>query len=420
MAYLKSDTDVELFESYGRLINPSYPQFLNRLGIDKTAIRAVGATITDSDGKVYIDCVGGYGIFNLGHNHPKIIEALIHQLKSNQLVTKPFITELPVTLAKYLSKLSPGDLECSFVCNSGSEAVDSAMKLARLHSGKAEIIAANNSFHGYTFGALSASGISSFKRSFEPLLPCIVHVPFDDLDALRTAITEDTAAILMEPIQHEAGVTLPRRDYFKEVRNICDDKGVILIFDEIKTGFGKTGYMFTCQHFGVVPDMLVVGKSLGGGVIPIGAVISRRRLWRKFGLSFSMSASSFAGNILVCRAALTTLEILQEDGLVDECRKKGQFLLEELHRFVKKYPEIIKMVNGIGLLIGVETFSTGQALELARAMIRQGVLLVPAFGNSSVLMVEPPLVISFDQIQKILESLDMACRELGNRDGDKL
>jgi len=407
-----SALDKELFESYGSLMNSAYPHFLKRLGLDRVAVKAEQATITDSAGKVYIDCVGGYGLFNLGHNHPKIIKALKDQLNERQLFTKPFITELPVRLAEHLSQISPDDLTCSFVCNSGSEAIDNAIKLVRLHKAKGEIITATNSFHGYTFGALSASGIPSFKKFFEPLVPGMVHVPFGDIGALEDSISSNTAAILLEPIQHEAGVSLPPENYLPEVRRICDQRGIIFILDEIKTGFGKTGYLFACEHFKVVPDILVIGKSLGGGLIPIGALITKKELWKKFGLNFAMSASSFAGNILASRAALATIQILQEETILDDCKRKGHIFLKTLQSYRERYPKLLKASNGLGLLIGVETVKPQAAIALVKDMIGQSVLTASAFGNPAVLMIEPPLVISLEQTQAVLTAFEKACERL--------
>lgn len=417
MEFPHTFTDSELYESYGELINPSYPLFLKRLGLKNVAVKAEGVIITDSEGKSYIDCIGGYGLFNLGHNHPAIVQALMDQLNEKQLFTKPFITKIQVRLAEYLAKTVPGGLTCSFLCNSGSEAIDNAIKLARLHKGKKQIITAENSFHGYTYGALSASGISSFKRFFEPMVPDIIHVPFGDIEALTESITSDTAAILLEPIQHEAGVTLPPEGYLREVRRICDDKDVILVLDEIKTGMGKTGRMFAYEHFGIVPDILVLGKSLGGGLMPIGALIAQKSLWKKFGLSFPMSASSFAGNVLACRSALTTIQILEQSDLINDCAKKGQWFLQELQKHVKKYPEIFKSVTGLGLLMGVETVHPQKTVELSKEMIRRGVLMVPAFGNPSVLMIEPPIIISLDDIQKVLQTFETVCARLERQHG---
>jgi len=401
--------DMYLFESYGRLINPSYPSFLNKLGLNKVAAGAQGATITDSKGNTYIDCVGGYGLFNVGHNNPEIIESLIDQLKEQQLLTRPLISEVQVRLAECIEKITPGDLTCSFILNSGSEAIDCAIKLVRLHRGRKTIITAQKSFHGHTFGALTASGIPSFKRAFQPLLPGFISVPFGDIEVLERSISADTAAVLLEPIQNEAGVVIPPKGYLKEVRDLCDRHNLIMMLDEVKTGFGKTGRMFACEYYDVVPDILVIGKSLGGGLIPAGAIVARDHLWKRFGLSFPMSASSYAGNVLACRAGLSTIRYIQEGSLLADCAEKGKMLLRSFKDFIGEYPNILRSADGLGLLIGIETQSGKIALELAKEMIRQGIIMVPAFGNSSVLMVEPPLVISFQQIRMVVDSFAAAC-----------
>ena len=404
--------DMNLFESYGRLINPAYPSFLNKLGLNNVAVKAQGATITDSEGKTYIDCVGGYGLFNLGHNNPDIIESLTDQLQEQQLLTRPLISEVQVRLAECIEKITPGELSCSFILNSGSEAIDCAIKLVRLHKSGKTIITAQKSFHGHTFGALTASGIPSFKRAFQPLLPGFISVPFGNIEALKKSITADTGAVLIEPIQHEAGVLLPADGYLKKVRDLCDENGLILILDEIKTGFGKTGRMFACEYYDVVPDILVLGKSLGGGLIPTGAIVAKNHLWKRFGLSFSMSASSYAGNVLACRVGLSTIRYIQESNLLTECAEKGKMLLRSLRDCISEYPNILHSAEGLGLLIGIETKSGKIALELAKEMIRRGIIMVPAFGNSSVLMVEPPLVISLQQIRAVVDSFAAACVNL--------
>jgi putrescine aminotransferase len=325
------------------------------------------------------------------------------------LLTKPLISEVQVRLAECIEKITPGELSCSFILNSGSEAIDCAIKLVRLHKGKKTIITAQKSFHGHTFGALTASGIPSFKRAFQPLLPGFLSVPFGDIEALKKSITYDTGAILIEPIQHEAGILLPSDGYLKKLRDLCDEHGLILILDEIKTGFGKTGRMFACEHYDIVPDILVLGKSLGGGLMPTGAVVAKSSLWKRFGLSFPMSASSYAGNVLACRAGLSTIRYIQEGSLLVDCAEKGKMLLRSLRDCVSEYPNILRAVEGLGLLIGIETKNGKIALELAKEMIRRGIIMVPAFGNSSVLMVEPPLVISFQQIRTVVDSFAAAC-----------
>ncbi len=403
---------MELFESYGRFINPSYPSFLTRLGLNTVAAKAQGATITDSQGKTYIDCVGGYGLFNVGHNNPDIIQSIIDQLREEQLFTKPFITEIQVKMAECMARIAPGELTCSFILNSGSEAIDCAIKLVRLHRAGKTIITAQNAFHGHTFGALTASGIPSCKRAFQPLLPGFASVPFGDIEALEQAISAETSAVLIEPIQNEAGVIMPPDGYLQKVRSLCDEHDLMLILDEIKTGFGKTGRMFACEHYGVVPDILVLGKSLGGGLIPCGAVVARKELWKRFGLSFSMSASSYAGNVLACRAGLSTIQYIQQGSLLEDCAEKGKLLLRSFREYVAEYPGILRSADGLGLLIGIHTQGAKVAFELAREMIQQGVLVVPAFGNSSVLVVEPPLVISFQQVRMVADAFAEACTKV--------
>jgi putrescine aminotransferase len=333
-------------------------------------------------------------------------------LAEQQLFTKPLISEVQVRMAECFEKIAPGDLACSFILNSGSEAIDCAIKLVRLHRGGKTIITAQKSFHGHTFGALTASGIPSFKRAFQPLLPGFVSVPFGDIEALEQSISAETAAVLIEPIQHEAGVVLPEDGYLQKVRNLCDEHGLIFILDEIKTGFGKTGRMFACEHYDVVPDILVLGKSLGGGLIPVGAVIAKSHLWKRFGLSFPMSASSYAGNVLACRAGLSTIEYIRQGSLLEDCTEKGKLLLRSLRQCVGEYPDVLRSANGLGLLIGIQTQGGKIALELAQEMIGQGVLVVPAFGNSSVLMVEPPLIITFQQIRTVADSFAAACEQV--------
>ena len=409
--YIQSNVfDDNIYNLYSEYISQVYPNFLRKIGLNNVAVKAEGAIIIDSSGKEYIDCIGGYGLFNLGHNHPIVIQSLIEQLQERQLFTKPLITEISTVLARKLTEITPGDLSCSFICNSGSEAIDSAIKLARMATRKKTIISAKNSFHGYTFGALSVSGIPSFKKLFEPLLPDIINIPFGDAKVLKEQITEDTAAVLLEPIQHEAGIVMPSEGYFRDVRRICDEKNTLLIIDEIKTGIGKTGFMFASEHFDVVPDILVTGKSLGGGLIPIGALVAKKSLWKKFSFSFSMSASSYAGNTLACRAAITTINLLQRGSYLTDCKTKGSYLIEELQKIAQHHHKIIKKVSGLGLLIGVETISPSTTFQISGALIRQGVLAVPAFANSSTLMIEPPLVISDEQVAKIIKSLDNACQ----------
>lgn len=402
------DADSRAYSDYGNTINPNYPGFLNRLGIDCIAEHAEGVYITDSKGRSFLDCTAGYGLFNLGHNHPAIIQALTEQVHSMQPVTKPLITSIQAEFGKKMTAAAPGNLDCIFLNNSGSESIDSALKLARLATGRKKIIATHGSFHGYTCGALSVTGIKKFRHAFEPLLPEIEFIDYDDLEAATNSIKDDVAAVILEPLQHEAGINVPDNGYFTEIRKLCDKHGALLILDEVKTGFGKLGHLFACERIGVTPDILVLGKSLGGGMIPSGAIVASTKLWRRFGFSFPMSASSFAGNTLACSVGLATLKVLKETDILAECLQKEDILRSELNRLMKTFPDVICSVNGQGLLFGLGMASATITFEVAKNLVEQGIIALPAFGNSSVLMIEPPLVITVSELKRVSSAIESA------------
>ncbi len=379
------------------------------MGICAIAAKAEGATITDSEGRTYLDCVAGYGIHNLGHNHPALTKALMEQIAEDGLHCRPFISRIQVEFAEFLSKILRGSPKCSFVCNSGSEAVDSAIKLARLVQNKSRIVTMGNSYHGFTYGALSASGIPQFKRKLGPFLPDIVQVPYGDLEALEDTLDRNTAAILLEPLQHEAGICLPPPGYLREVQHLCNDRELLLIVDEVKTGCGKTGEMFASYHYDLEADIMVLGKSLGGGIFPMGALVINENLLNKFSMNFSMSASSYAGNTLASRVALETLKILSTSDMVPECARKGQALLEALNRLSARYPKVIKNVAGLGLMLGIRMDSPQTCLKISQEIIKRNVLAFPSYGSPASLVIEPPLVISSEQLDRLVDELDQAC-----------
>ena len=406
MVGLQNSEDKYYFEKYGEYINSWYMTHLMNMGIINTGYQAEGATITDSNGSTLIDCTSGYGIGNIGHNNPVIIKAIIDQLKRKEVNTRPYINKIQIELADLLKRIAPGELECSYLFNSGSEAIENALKLVRLYKGGKKIISMKQSFHGYTLGALSASGVNSFKKSFEPLLPGFEQVEFGKIEELYKIKDNEVGAILIEPIQHDAGVKIPPRGYLKQVRKLCDEKNIILILDEVITGIGKTGYMFASEYFQIVPDILVIGKSLGAGLIPIGAIITKKSLWQRFGLSFPMSATSYGGNSLACRAAIETIKFLQDNDILDSVRNKELILSEQLNKLSSQYPDIILSISGIGLMFGLEITNKNIASRIVRNMIENNIIVYQSFGNANIIMVEPPLVISFGQISKIIEGFN--------------
>ncbi|MDR3668682.1 MAG: aspartate aminotransferase family protein [Ignavibacteriaceae bacterium] len=403
MIDLKNSEEKYYFEKYGEHINSWYMTHLVKMGIINTGIQAEGATITDSKGNTLIDCTSGYGIGNIGHNNPVIVQAIIDQLTRKEVNTRPYINKIQIELADLLKIITPGELECSYLFNSGSEAIENALKLVRLYKGGKKIISMKDSFHGYTLGALSASGVPSFKKGFEPLLPGFQQVKFGKIEEVYGLKAEEIGAILIEPIQHDAGVKIPPYEYLKQVRKYCDDNNIIMVVDEVITGIGKTGYMFASEYFQIEPDILVIGKSLGAGLIPIGGIITRKNLWQRFGLSFPMTASSYSGNSLACRAAIETIRFILDNNILDAVKPKELFLSDQLNKLRNKFPEIILAVNGMGMMFGLEIINKNTASWIVKNMIKNNVIVYQSFGNASIIMVEPPLIISLEQISKIID-----------------
>jgi len=395
----------ELLDAYRAHLSPNYADFLERLDLACTVDDARGIMLRDARGRSFIDFVSGYGIFNFGHNPPEIVRALRDELDAAPLWNRPFLQAPLARLASRLSALTAGELEKVLICSTGAEAVDSAIKLARLATRRTGIVAAQGSFHGFTLGALSLCGLPVHSRPFAPLLPDVTHVPFGDTAALAAAVSRSTAAVILEPVQAEIGAEVPPAGYLAAARAICDDAGALLVADEVRTGMGRTGPMFAVQDAGVMPDVLLVGKSLAGGIVPIGAMLARGRLWTRFGLSFSMSASSFSGNRLACVAALATLDLVERDGVLAPARESAALLRQALVELHGRHPDLLSRVTGCGLLLGLHFATPAIAGEVIRASIRDGLLVAAAFCNNRCVLLEPPLIVDRDTIGRAMEIL---------------
>lgn len=391
-------------DSYARHVSAPYVDFLRRQGLDLDIARAEQTALYDRAGRRYVDCIGGYGNLNVGHNHPAVVAAVVEELRSPRPYNWPFVSEVQTRLAEKLAQVAPGDLACSLIVNSGSEAVDSALKLVRLASGRHRVIAMRGGWHGFTLGALSVSE-PALCRDFAPLLEGVSHVPYGDLGALADALDERTGAVVLEPIQAERGAVLPPAGYLPAVAELCARRNVALVLDEIKTGIAKTGRMFACEHEGVVPDLLLAGKSLGGGVMPIGAVIAREGLWKKFGLSFPMSSSSAAGNAPACAAALATLEVIEAENLCARAARAGARLLAGLDALVREFAPVIKGTSGRGLLLALHADSARSAARVVAECAQKGLLVMTAFCDRTRVLFEPPLCIADGEVDFALEVL---------------
>jgi acetylornithine/N-succinyldiaminopimelate aminotransferase len=365
-------------------------------------VRGEGCRLWDADGKEYLDFLGGVAVNNLGHCHPKVVAAL--QKQAAELIHCSNYYQIPqqIELAELLCKHSFADK--AFFCNSGAEANEAAIKLARKYSRdtygpeRYEIITAADSFHGRTMATVSATGQEKVQRFFDPLLHGFKHVPFDDVDALEGAVTPTTCAVMLEPIQGEGGVNVPSPGYFQEVRRICNKHDLILIFDEVQVGVGRTGKLFAHEHFDIIPDIMTLAKALAGGA-PIGTMLATDRYAAAF--VPGTHGSTFGGNPLVCAAAIATVRTILEDGILNRCAEIGEYLEGELESLQHKYP-FVKEVRGIGLMIGMALDIP--AGDIVKKGHERGVLL--NVTHDTVLRFVPPLTISKQEINQMIAILD--------------
>ncbi|MCX7970622.1 MAG: aminotransferase class III-fold pyridoxal phosphate-dependent enzyme [Negativicutes bacterium] len=388
--------------AYERHINPSLARLMRFMGLTAVEVSADGSVVRDDQGREYIDCLGSYGVFNLGHRHPRVVAAVREQLDRMPLSSKIMFSKPLAGLAELLASVTPGDLQYSFVVNSGTEAVEGALKLARIATGRTKIVATDNSFHGKTCGALSLTGRALYRDPFQPLLPEVIHVPFDNLPAVA-AVIEGAAAVVVEPIQGEGGVIVPGDGYLSGLRQLCDKHRTLLVADEVQTGMGRTGKMWAVEHWGVVPDILCTAKALGGGVMPIGAYIARPHLMDKYFESPLLHTSTFGGNPLACAAAVAAINATRDEGLCRQAEIKGRRLLNGLQQLAGQHPGVIAGVRGKGLMIGVELVSEGVGGMMMAEFINAGVLVAYTLNNPTVIRLEPPLNIDDQLLGRVLE-----------------
>lgn len=398
----------ETITKYEEYINPALAKLFRFMGLASVEQTSSGSIVTDSQGKEFIDCLGGYGVFALGHRHPKVVQAVKDQLDKIPMASKILFNAPMANLAQKLAEVTPGDLQYSFFVNSGTEAVEAAMKIARLATGKTEIISTINSFHGKTLGSLSATGREIFRTPFEPLLAGFIHVPFGDITAMEKAITANTAAIIVEPIQGEGGIIVPPENYLKELCELCNKNNIIFIADEVQTGMGRTGKWFAVDHENVVPDILVLAKALGGGVMPLGAIVARPMVWDKFIESPFLHTTTFGGNQLACVAGLATIEVLQTENLIAQAAENGAYLLQALKKIQQDYPAVITEVRGKGMMIGMDLAKEGAGGMLMSLLIDDGMLIAYTLNNPKVIRIEPALNIPKTTIDLVLSKIKTA------------
>lgn len=363
-----------------------------------TIERGLGSHVWDINGKEYIDCMGGYGVALVGHCNPRVVKAIKSQIEKIITVHSSLYNKTREEFLENLIKVAPKGLDQVYLNNSGTEAVEAAIKFARKFTGRKGMVAMNGSYHGKSFGSLSVTFNPKYRKSFEPLLDDVTFSPFGDVDALRNTVTSDTAFVILEPIQGESGIHVAPDGFLQEVRKICNEKGALLIFDEIQAGLGRTGKLWASQHWETVPDIMCLAKGIAGGV-PMGATLVRSDVLAS--ISKGEQSSTFGGNPLSCAAGVATIQALTQDGLVDNAEKMGKIFREGLERLRDKH-KIIREIRGKGLMIGVEM--KFDVKDILFDGIANNLLLL--YSGKNILRLLPPLVISESDINKALEILD--------------
>ncbi len=376
--------------------------------IPVTIVKGRGAKVWDIEGREYVDCMAGYGVALVGHCHPKVVEAIKRQAERLLSCHASLYNDVRAEFLEKLVKLTPKGLDKAFLSNSGAEAVECALKLARKLTGRKGIVAMVRSYHGKTMGALSATWESKYRAPFEPLVPGFKFVPFGRADRLREAVDEETAAVIVEPIQGESGVILPPEGYLKEVREICDEKGALLIFDEVQTGLGRTGKMWASEHWAVVPDIMCLAKAVAGGV-PMGVTVARSDVMSSFKLG--EHSSTFGGNPLACAAASAVLDVLVEEKLPERAVEVGGYFKQRLQELCGGL-KLVREVRGLGLMLAVELRFNVIPRVIPNAASKG---LLALYSGLNTVRLLPPLVIEREEVDRACEVISQVLAEEASR-----
>jgi acetylornithine/LysW-gamma-L-lysine aminotransferase len=368
-----------------------------------TVEKGVGAHVWDTDGKEYIDCMGGYGVALVGHRNERVNNAIKEQIDKIITVHSSLYNKTREEFLTTLIGLAPKGLTQVHLNNSGAEAVEAAMKFARKFTGKKGMVAMKGSYHGKSFGALSLTFNPKYRKAFAPLVEKVSFASYGDIESLRSVVDDDTAFVILEPIQGESGIIVAPEGFLQDVRKLCDEKGIVLIFDEIQAGLGRTGRLWACDHWNTAPDILCLAKGIAGGV-PMGATLVRPDILAA--ISKGEHSSTFGGNPISCAAGTAALKAITEDGLIENSEKMGKLFKEGLEKLKEKH-SMIREIRGKGLMIGVEM--KFEVKDILFGLIKKGVLML--YSGRNILRILPPLVISEDDVTKVLHALDLVLTE---------
>lgn len=402
-------------------VNPGWLEYRKSVSTNAAFVEWTDSeeTFKDVYGNEFIDCLGGFGIYTVGHRNPEVLKYVQAQLNRYALHSQELLDPLRGYLAKALALCTPGDLQYAFFTNGGAEANEMALKLARLASGKKYYISTVNAFHGKSLGAVSMTGKATYRKPYLPMVQSVQHVEYGNADAAEAAIKnliavgETVAAMIVEPIQGEAGIVLPPKGYLKRLREICDQYDVILIFDEIQTGMGRTGTLWACEDEGVVPDILTYGKAFGGGIMPITGIIARPHLWTDEIKEnpWILGSPTFGGNPVCCSAALATLNYMIKNDIPKQAKEKGEYLIGKLREMQTRHP-ILEEVRGKGLLIGLEFLTCEMGYGVSKGLFKRKVMTAGTLVNAKTIRIEPPAILSYETINTVLERLEETLTEV--------
>ena len=406
----------DAIDNFNKNVNPGWLEYRKSVSTDAAFVEWTDSEehFEDLYGTQFIDCLGGFGIYTCGHRNPEILKTVKCQLDRYALHSQELVDPLRGYLAKLLAMITPGDLQYCFFTNGGAEAIEMALKLARLATGGRWYISTVGAFHGKSMGAISMGGKGAYREDYTPLIQQVQHVEYGNADAMEAAIKnlqtvgEKVAGVIIEPIQGEAGVIIPPKGYLKDVRKICDKYGVAMIVDEIQTGMGRTGTMWRCEVEDVTPDIMTYGKAFGGGIMPITGIIARPKMWvdKLIDNPWILGSPTFGGNPLACSAAISTIRYMLENDIPKVCQVKGDYIMKGLKELKKKYPTVLKTYRGAGLLICMEFPEAEVGYEVTKNLFAHKVMVAGTLVNAKTVRIEPPAVLEYDTIDYVLKSLD--------------
>ena len=412
----------ETLDAYERFVNRGFITY--RKSVTESGQFAAlewsgqGAVLKDLLGREYIDCLGGYGIFSAGVNHPRIVKAVTDQLQRMALNSQELLEPWRAGLARVLAGVTPGDLACSFFINNGTDAIEGAIKLARLYTGRSTFLSTLGGFHGKSMGSLSLMGKAMFRAPFLAGMQDVRFAPYGDADALEqefskaAAVGTPIAAFVVEPVQGEAGAVVPPDDYLPRARELCTRYGALMIADEVQTGMGRTGAMWGVDHWKVEPDIMCLGKSLGGGVMPVAAFVSTPKIWEVLVPNPIIHSTTFGGNPLACAAGLAAFAVTIDEDLPGQAARKGNRLLEEIGSLARRHPQVLTQIRGKGLLLGLEFPSDEIGYRCAAGLFRRGVLVAGTYSKARTIRIEPPLGIPDALLSEVVNRLEDTLKEI--------